>query len=130
MALASLAFDLLFVRAILAHLGVEFDELPEATTADHEAHALVERTSGVHGPIDVETDAKSAHDLIHRNTSGGGATRHVDRKEFKMRELQQRKLVAVRLVPTEAMEADLMTKILDYGTFCKHRASLKNMAAA
>jgi len=115
---------------VLEHLGVQFTELPEATTDDPEAHALVERMQDVHGPVEVETDSKSAHDLIHRNSSGGGATRHVERKEFKMRELQRRKKVAVRLVKTADMEADILTKILDRAAFDKHRRTIKNLAAA
>ena len=84
----------------------------------------------IHGPIEAQTDSKSAHDLVHRNSSGGGATRHIERKEFKMRELQRRKKVAVTLVGTADMEADILTKILDRPTFDRHRKSMKNLGAA
>ena len=132
MALADLAFDLIYIMHVLKHLGVVFDEMPEATTHDPEAHALVERVGAdeVHGPVTAETDSKAAHDLCHRDSSGGGKTRHLDRKEFKMRELRKRKKVAVKLVRTEDMEADILTKILPKQLFDKHRRSLKNLSAA
>ena len=47
-----------------------------------------------------------------------------------MRELRKRKKVAVKLVRTEDMEADILTKILPKQLFDKHRRSLKNLSAA
>ena len=47
-----------------------------------------------------------------------------------MRELRKRRRVAVRLVKTDEMEADILTKILEKPPFDKHRRSLKNLAAA
>ena len=50
-----------------------------------------------------------------------------------MRELQMRKKVAVKLVGTADMEADILTNIrlniLDRATFDKHRRTIKNLAA-
>ena len=137
MALADLALDLEFCRIVLEHLGVVFetDDQPEAATDDPEAHTMIGRVldaqaSGAHGIVEAETDAKSAYDLCHRDSSGGGASRHIDRREFKMRELRKRKRVVVRLVKSEDMEADILTKILERPLADKHRRSLKNLGAA
>ena len=46
-----------------------------------------------------------------------------------MRELAARKIVSVRLVRTDEMEADIMTKILERQPFEKHRDSIMNAAA-
>jgi hypothetical protein len=84
----------------------------------------------LHGEIEVSTDSKAAHDLVHRNSSGGGATRHVERKEFKMRELRARRICVVKLVRTDDMVADILTKILDRKAFERHKRTLNNLAAA
>ena len=47
-----------------------------------------------------------------------------------MRELRKRRRVIVRLVKTEDMEADILTKILERPLADKHRRSLKNLGAA
>ena len=46
-----------------------------------------------------------------------------------MRELAAKKLVALRLVKTADMEADMMTKILERAAFDKHRDSVMNVSA-
>lgn len=56
--------------------------------------------------------------------------RHVERKVHKMRELRVLGSVALKLVPTKAMEADALTKPLDDATFERHRAAIMNLAAA
>ena len=113
----------------------EADEQPEAATDDPEAHSMIGRvldahSANTHGIVEAETDAKAAYDLCHRESSGGGASRHIDRREFKMRELRKRRRVIVRLVKTEDMEADILTKILERPLADKHRRSLKNLGAA
>ena len=86
---------------MLAHLGVEFDGMHEASTSDPEAHSLVERV----------TNAVSA----------GGV--------FKMRELVSQRLVSLKLVSTSEMHADILTKILDLPAFRKCRSALMNLEA-
>ena len=49
--------------------------------------------------MDVFTDSKAAYDLCHRFTMAQNS-RHMDRKMFKMRELQHEGKVKVILVPT------------------------------
>ena len=46
-----------------------------------------------------------------------------------MRELAARKIVSVRLVRTDEMEADIMSKILERPSFEKHRDTIMNSAA-
>ena len=78
--------------------------------------------------VTVETDSQSAHDLCHRHTVGQNS-RHVERKVFKMRELQHKGVVVVRLVPTAENGADMFTKVLDTKTFTKHRREVMNLPA-
>ena len=82
----------------------------------------------VHGPISVETDSSSAHDLCHRKTVGQNS-RHVERKAWKMRELQRAGKVRVKLIPTAENDADMFTKVLDNKTLQRHRATVMNLAA-
>ena len=58
----------------------------------------------MHGPLEVDTDSKSAYDLCHRH-SAGDSSRHVQRREWKMRELQFNSAVRLRLVTTDKMTA-------------------------
>lgn len=129
MALSSLALDMLYVQRVLGHLGVEFEEEPVASTTDPEAHALINRVSKTWAGIPTaETDSKSAHDLCYRN-SAGPSTRHVERRVFKMRELNRTKKVKVGLVPTHLMYADVLTKVLDIQAFRRCRSALMNLEA-
>ena len=120
--------ELVYLYYVFEHLGVQFEEKPELSTDQPESHSLIERALQVHGPIEVETDAQSAYNLTQRDSPGAN-TKHVARRVFKMRELAARKLVSVRLVRTDEMEADLMTKILERPAFEKHRDSVMNAAA-
>ena len=117
------------MHAVLTHLGVECDELPEACFSDPKVEKHVssvgdERTE--HGPIDAHTDAKSTYDLCHR-PSAGAQTRHVERRVFKMRELKAKKLVNLKLVKTGDTPADIFTKSLPYDFFKKFRAFSMNI---
>ena len=105
-ALADLAIELLYVKALLEFIGYEHD-----------------------GPIEVSTDNKGAYDLCHRFTSAANS-RHVDRKLFKMRELRGAGTVVVNHVPTALNPADLFTKVLSRQEFEKHRRTVLNLAAA
>ena len=128
MGLADMALELVYLYYVFEHLGVQFDEKPELETDQPDSHALIERALKVHGPIEVETDAQSAYNLTQRDSPGVN-TKHVARRVFKMRELAARKIVSVRLVRTDEMEADIMTKILERQPFEKHRDSIMNAAA-
>ena len=130
MALAETALELLYVMSVLRTLGHVFEsDEPKLDCADHEACKYVGRANEiVHGPIDTATDSQSAHDLCHRKTVGQNS-RHVERKVFKMRELQHNNQVRVRLIPTAENAADLLTKVLGNKTFQRHRATLMNLAA-
>ena len=81
------------------------------------------------GPIAAGTDNKGAFDLCHRN-SAGDSTRHVKRREFKMRELVARQQVKLSLVRTAEMHADFLTKVLDITGFNRCRAALMSLKAA
>ena len=130
MALAALALELVYLQRVLAHLGVVFDQPAQAQSTDPEAHALIARvTHSYAGTARAETDSKAAHDLCKRD-SAGSSTRHVERREFKMRELQKRGKVDLKLVRTHEMYADCMTKLVDLATFQRCRSVLLNLPAA
>lgn len=125
MALASAALEVLFIRKIMESLGYEFEggDVPVLETSNPEAHSRVYQ----HGPVEIDTDSKSAHDLCHRDSAAKNS-RHVDRKAFKMRELCGAKKVKLGLVPTAENEADFFTKILDPQPFLKFRSIIMNSA--
>ena len=102
-ALADAAIELIHVDGTLRHIGYRHDE-----------------------PIEVGTDNKGAHDLCHRFTSAQNS-RHIDRKQFKLREMRGAGLVTVVHVRTEDNPADIFTKILPRQTFEKHRRTILNL---
>ncbi len=77
-------------------------------------------------PIEVFTDNKAAYNLCRRFTLAQNS-RHINRKLFKMRELQASGLVTVSHIPTESNPADLFTKVLDKRPFEKHRKFMMNL---
>ena len=103
-ALADCAIELIYIKSLLAFIGFEWE-----------------------GPINVSTDNKGAYDLCHRFTSAQHS-RHIDRKMFKMRELNGSAVVKVNYVMTEDNTADLFTKILTRQPFETHRATVMNLA--
>ena len=104
-ALADCAIELIYMKNLLEFVGYEWDE-----------------------PIQVETDNKGAYDLCHRFTSAQHS-HHIDRKMFKMRELNAAGVVKVKFVATEENTADLFTKILHRQPFEKHRSTVMNLPA-
>ena len=80
----------------------------------------------IEGPVEVETDNKGAYDLCHRYTSSQHS-RHIDRKQYKMRELRGAGIVTVKYVPTDENTADIFTKILSRQPFEKHRKTVLNL---
>ena len=67
-------------------------------------------------PPHVFVDNSGAHRLCFRDTAGSHS-RHVQRKEFKMKELRAEGHVLPVLVPTEVNFADLFTKVLTSSKF-------------
>ena len=65
------------------------------------------------GAVELARDRKSCH-----------RSRHVDRRFFKVRELEASGVLRVRHIPTERNRADLLTKALALDAFRRHRASL------
>ena len=104
-ALADTAIELLHVSEVVTFLGVD----------------------ALSDPIEVCTDSKAAYDLCHRFTTAQNS-RHVDRKQFKMRELRGAGRVVVRHIPGDVNPADLFTKILTRQPFEKHRKFVLNLA--
>ena len=70
-------------------------------------------------PMVLEMDNKGAVDLAN-NWSVGGRTRHVDVRNFYLREMKDEGLLLIRHVPGEDNDADIFTKNTAYATFNKH----------
>ena len=102
-ALADCAIELIFIKEVLEFIGNKFD-----------------------GPIKCYTDNKAAFDLCHRFNSAQNS-RHIDRKQFKMRELRGQGVVQVLKVHTDDNPADLFTKVLKGPAFIKHRRTCMNL---
>ena len=128
MGLAELALEMLYVRDVLAQLGFNFEpEDLQVSTKRVEVHRLIHQARDiVHGPIGVHTDNSGAYNLCHRTTVGKNS-KHVERRVYKMRELQHQGIVKVNLIPTAEMPADLLTKALDDKTFHRHRKTIMNL---
>ena len=133
MALADLAFEMMYGITVLTHLGHEFDHIHGASieTSKPDAHKAIHKAMGMihHGVVKVSTDSQSAHDIVNSETVTANS-RHIERKVLKMKELRVRGIVKVVLVPTAENEADLLTKVLDTKTFLRHRAAIMNSKAA
>ena len=67
------------------------------------------------GAVELSRDRKSCH-----------RSRYVDRRFFKVRELEASGVLRVKHIPTERNRADLLTKALPRDAFDRHRASLMN----
>ena len=104
-ALADAAIELIYIMSLLSFIGYTWD-----------------------GPVSVETDNKGAYDLCHRFTSAQHS-RHIDRKMFKMRELNGAGTVKVKYVHTDQNTADIFTKVLGRQPFEKHRSVVMNLPA-
>ena len=127
MALAELALEILYIRALLTSLGHMFNEEDEPEIATDgkmtEARRRIHEVGEiVHGPTEANVDNSGAYSLCQRATNGKNS-RHVDRKVYKMRELRREGKVKMKQVPTDEMRADMMTKSLDDKLFRIHRAA-------
>ena len=94
------AMDMLFTMRILNGLGLK-----------------------VKLPMILEVDNKAAVDLCN-NWSIGGRTRHVEVKQYFLRELKERGLINVRWTSGESMTSDIFTKNLAGPLFDKHAQSV------
>ena len=99
-AASTTASEICYVRTLLAEMGLEQDE-PTTLYVDNS------------GAVELSRDRKSCH-----------RSRHVDRRFFKVRELEAMGVVRVKHIPTDRNRADLLTKALPREAFNRHRASL------
>jgi hypothetical protein len=73
-------------------------------------------------PMVLEVDNKGAKDLTN-NWSAGGRMRHVDVRQFFLRDLKEDGLVVVKWISTDDNSSDLFTKNLYGPAFEKHAAT-------
>ena len=99
-AASTTAAEICYVRTLLAEMGLEQEE-PTTLYVDNS------------GAVELSRDCKSYH-----------RSRHVDRRFFKVRELEASGVLRVKHIPTERNRADLLTKALARDAFDRHRASL------
>jgi hypothetical protein len=70
-------------------------------------------------PMILEVDNKGAKDLTH-NWSVGGRTRHVNVREWFLRDLKEEGIITVKWISGDENSADLFTKNLQGPLFEKH----------
>jgi hypothetical protein len=70
-------------------------------------------------PMMLEIDNRGAVDLVN-NWSVGGRTRHVEVRQYLLRELKEQNVVLTMWVPGTKMSSDLFTKNLERPLFEKH----------
>ena len=70
-------------------------------------------------PMVLEMDNKGAVDLAN-NWSVGGRTRHVDVRNYFLRELKEQGLLVIKHVPGELNNADIFTRNVSGPTFNRH----------
>ena len=92
----STAQDMLFTMRVIESLGLK-----------------------VKKPMILYVDNKGAKDLAN-NWSVGGRTRHMDVREFFLRDLKLDNVIVTKWMSGEEMPSDLFTKNLDGKTFEKH----------
>ena len=91
--------EICYLRTLLVEMGLEQEE-PTVLYVDNQ------------GAVELARDRKSCH-----------RSRHVDRRFFKVRELEAMGVVRVKHIPTANNRADLLTKALPI-SFRRHRAAL------
>jgi hypothetical protein len=74
-------------------------------------------------PMIIEIDNKGAKDLVD-NWSVGSRLRHVEVKQFFLRELKEQGLLKVKWLNSENNSADLFTKNLGGPLFTTHTSTL------
>lgn len=90
------AQDMLFVMRVIESIGLK-----------------------VKKPMILQVDNKGAKDLTH-NWSVGGRTRHINVREWFLRDLKEEGLIEVRWISGDENSADLFTKNLQGPLFEKH----------
>jgi hypothetical protein len=70
-------------------------------------------------PMILEVDNKGAVDLVN-NYSVGGRTRHVETRQYFLRQLKEENVIKVIWTPGELNSSDLYTKNLARADFEKH----------
>ena len=70
-------------------------------------------------PMDLYVDNKGAKDLAD-NWSTGGRTRHIQVKQYFLRELKEANLICCVWIPADENETDIFTKNCQGPLFCKH----------
>jgi hypothetical protein len=92
----SCAQDMLFVMRLMESIGLK-----------------------VKKPMILEIDNKGAVDLAN-NWSVGGRTRHIEVRQYFLRELKEENLILTTWVPGDKMSSDLFTKNLERPLFERH----------
>ena len=104
-AASACATEIIYVRTLLAEMGL-MQESPTPLGVDNA------------GAVELARDRKSCN-----------RSRHVDRRFFKVRELQASSVVQVHKIPTALNRSDVLTKALPTADFLRHRASLMDVPA-
>jgi len=78
------------------------------------------------GKIDLFVDNSGAIDLAH-DYIANERTKHIERRHFKVRELVEQAVIAVKHVSSANNVADIFTKVLEKEPFQKLRAKLLNL---
>ena len=99
-ALVSCAQDMLYVYRILTSLELK-----------------------VELPMVCELDNSGARDLAN-SWSVGGRTRHVDVRQFFIRDLKEQGMIVFKHIPGDSNEADIFTKNVDATTLHKHTVKM------
>jgi len=73
-------------------------------------------------PMILEIDNKGAKDLVN-NWSIGGRTRHVEVKQYFLRELKEAGIIEMKWTSGDDMTSDIFTKNLAGPLFNKHAAA-------
>ena len=68
----------------------------------------------------LEVDNKGAVDLAN-SWSHGGRTKHMQVRNYWLRELKEKGLIRVKWIPGKGNVADMLTKILNEKDFKRHR---------
>ena len=103
MAACSASLEALFLRALLEDLGIP-----------------------VTAPTDLYVDNKGAIDLSHDHSTTG-ASKHIQRRFFKIRELVDDAVIRVRYITSTSNIADIFTKPLSKRVFIPLRDKLLNL---
>jgi hypothetical protein len=75
-------------------------------------------------PMILEIDNKGAKDLVN-NWSVGGRLRHVEVKQFFLRELKEQGLIVVKWLASEDNTSDMLTKNLGGQDFVHHTMTVR-----